>query len=910
MSWIQGIRTRLHLLVDRRAVESRMVKEFRFHIEMETARIMRDDRVNYAEARRRAMGAFGGVENYKEEIRDGRGLRWIAGLSLDLKLGFRMLLKYPGLTLVGCFALAVAISAGASYLELLHDAYRSTLPVADADRVVMIQNWDMSRRQRAPHVAHDYVTWRAQLKSIQDFGVFQTFQRNLITNDGLGEPVDGAETTASAFRIMGGRALVGRTLLDSDELPSSTPVVVLGFSLWQTRFGGDSSVVGQTVQVDGKSRVVVGVMPSGFTFPDSKQLWIPLQLNASDYARGAGPAMHVLGRLVPGVQVASAQAELTTIGARAAIDFPATNRNLRPIVKPYLEWISLSNNGGEDTMMMQLAYFVNLFFIGLLCLCGSNVATLVFARTAARSAELSVRTALGASRGRLVAQLFAEALVLCTLATVVGLLAAYYGMRSSLSGLFRVAGGELPFWWNEALSAETFAYAVLLALFAAVIVGVVPALKATGPELHSNLKHATSGGAGTKFGRLWTGVIVTQVAVTVLFLFIVVSIGWNVRVGRYVPMQVELPTQEFLTARLVTDEEKLPDGTIKPLTPEVRARFSATYEQLKLKLLAEPGVKSVTFASQPPGVELKRFYGEVDTTGGARVLQSLPDVRTAAVDAEFFEAVNARIVAGRAFNATDASLGHRVTIVDQSFAKFVFGGANAIGQRVRRRQAEGRDKPGEWYEIIGVVADLTTAPDKLVTDAVLYIPSTAGDAYPITVAVHVAGNAASLTHRFRAVSGEADPTLRLFDVVPLSQIGRSSQWVLAYVVRALAVLGFVGVMLSSAGVYALMAFTVARRTREIGIRVALGANSRRVVSGTLLPALRPVGMGVVLGSIPGIALVAFGAPEIARGGGAIVALVAFAAVGAFTLCVGLAAGFVPTRRALGIQPTVALNAAG
>ena len=903
MSWLEGTRARLRLLFARRAAESRMEAEFRFHLEMETERLVREQGLEPGEARRRALVAFGGVEKHKEELRDGRGLAWLGGLSLDVKLGFRMLRRYPGLTLVATLALAVAIGAGAGYLELLHDVFHPTLPIEDGDRIVRIENWDVAKGEIDPRALHDFMIWREELGSVEELGATLPFERNLITDDGRVEPVEAREISASAFRLFRLRPLLGRPLLDADERPGAPAVVVIGEGVWRARFGADSGVIGRTIQLGSSLHTVVGVMPA--SFPSSASLWVPLRLDGAVHGRGEGPGISVFGRLAPGVALDRAQAELATISTRATAASPDTLLTLRPRIVSYLE------PSGEDMVEMRIMYTLNIFFLGLLGVCCANVATLVFARTATREGELTVRTALGASRGRIVAQLFAEAIVLTTVAAAIGLTAAAYGLQWASHVIVDAEGGTLPFWWNDRLSVGTLLYAGTLAVVAAVIIGVVPARKATGRHVQAGLKHA-AGGSRMHFGRLWTGVIVTQVALTVIFLFIVVSVGWNVRVGRYLAGEIALPAEEYLTARLEMDADSARNGSADSSRSALVARFEATYGELEQRLLAEPDVAGVTYASRLPGVEQRRLRIEVDGAAPPREGAAARSVRTAAVDANFFDTIGATILSGRAFNAGDLAPDRHVAVVDQSFVALVLDGRNPLGQRVRQLPRSDREEPGPWIEIVGVVRDLAVVPDKAAEDVVLYRPAAAAATSPLSIAIHLRGRAdpRSLAPRLRGVAVAVDPTLRLYDVMPMSEIGRSDRVVFGIIVRIIALVGAVVLLLSTAGVHSLMSFTVTRRTREIGIRTALGAVPQRVVTGIFSRAFAQVGLGVLAGTVPGGLLVAFGFPEGVRGAGLAVAVGATLAVATFTIGVGVLASVVPARRALRIQPTEALRADG
>ena len=349
---------------------------------------------------------------------------------LDFKVGLRMLARYPGLTLVGTVAIAVAIALGTVYFEAVNKLQNPRLPIRDADRVVSIRNWDANEFEPEARSLHDFAIWREQVKTVDNLGAAIAFVRNLATEDGRVEPVRGAEITANAFRLMGTAPLLGRTLTEQDERPAEPPVVVISHTLWKTRFASDPAVVGRTVKLGTATATIVGVMPEGFGFPVSQRIWTPLRVDGSTLAPRTGPAVSVFGRLAPGASMEDAQAELDVIGARMAASNPETHKHLRPRViayaKPLLE-------GGEALFVRSLLYVVNGIFLMLLAVVCANVATLVFARTATRGWEITVRNALGASRGRIITQLFIEALVLAGLAAVVGLVVAKIALRWGLS---------------------------------------------------------------------------------------------------------------------------------------------------------------------------------------------------------------------------------------------------------------------------------------------------------------------------------------------------------------------------------------------------------------------------------------------------------------------------------------------
>ena len=415
---------------------------------------------------------------------------------LDFKLGFRMLARYPGITVVGTVAIAVAIAMGTIYVEALDKIWNPRLPIRDGDRVVTLRNWDTRELREESRSLHDFAIWREQVKTIEQLGAAVEYGRNLATADGRVEPVRGAEVTANAFALMGTPPLLGRVLIERDEDPTEPPVTVISHRLWQTRFASDGAVVGRTVKLGTVTATIVGVMPEGFGFPTSEQIWTPLRVHRATILPRTGPGVSIFGRLAQGASIKSAQAELNVIAAAIAAENAATHKDLRPRVTTYAKPLMEGSQAFLIRTMMSVIAGIFLMLLAIMC---TNVATLVYARTATRGWEITVRSALGAARGRIITQLFIEALVLTGLAAVIGLVLAKFAFRW---GLGKMAGsGDLPFWINDSISWKTILSAALLALIGAAIVGILPALRATRLNVLNALRNEGSARQGLKFRR-------------------------------------------------------------------------------------------------------------------------------------------------------------------------------------------------------------------------------------------------------------------------------------------------------------------------------------------------------------------------------------------------------------------------
>ena len=506
MKWLDSARTRFRLLFARREAEARMDHEFLFHIEMATDELIRVKGLAPDEARRQALAAFGGVEKHKEAMRDGRGLAWLSGLSLDLKLGGRMLVKFPMLTLAGGLALAIAIGIGAGWYDLMGKMLAPAIPLPDAERLVVIETQNTLANQPEARVVRDFLEWRRELRTVEDLGAYRSDNRNLVAVTAAPEQIQVAELTAAAFRAARVPPLFGRALLDADEASGAPRVVLLGYDVWQRALGGRADVVGSIVKLGDTPATVIGVMPEGFGYPLNHDAWTPLSLRAS-YEPLEGGAIQVIGRLAPGVTRAQADAELRVVGARASAALPATHAHLRSRVVIFGEPSDVADLG-------QLA-ILNLPVLLVLTIACMTVGTLVYARTATREGEIALRTALGASRARILGQLFVEALVLAAVAAAVGLIAADRALAWGVEAANSSKGGA-PFWLSPGLSLSTILYASGLAVVSAAMLSLLPALRATRARVQSNLANLGTGGATLRFGRLWTGAMIAQVALTAM----------------------------------------------------------------------------------------------------------------------------------------------------------------------------------------------------------------------------------------------------------------------------------------------------------------------------------------------------------------------------------------------------------
>jgi predicted permease len=884
-------------VVRTRRVNADLNEEFRLHIELRAADLVGAG-MTPAEAARTARAEFGSTDYHAGKARDARGLRWFDEMRfswIDLKLGGRMLVKYPVLTIVGGFSMAFAIWMGAGTFEAIRQLVFPTIPLPDAGRIVVLENWDASANRPEHRATHEFLAWRGAVPSVQDLSAYRAVTRNLMITEGLAEPVYAAEVSAAAFRVLRVAPVLGRTLLESDEQVGAPPVAVIGHDLWRNRFKGDSGVIGRTVRLTGAPATIVGVMPAGFAFPRTQELWVPLRLDAAGDERHEGMAIQIFGRLTPGASLKQARTELENLGRIAAVDFPHAHRHLRPQLFTFAESVRAINGPSASLMLLS----GNIYVVMLLVLVCANVGLLMFARAATRETEIVVRSALGASRRRIVMQMFAEALVLGGVAAAVGLTAAGWGVRWGLN-LMRAAltdgSGNFPFWIDGRLSPLTFVYTAVLTLLAAAIAGVLPGLRIT-RNLGDRLRHVAAGSVGTHFGGMWTVVLVLQLAVTMGFpvvAFLVRKDAVNIET-----QPLPFPVDQYLSVRLEMDRDPA-ESDADTSAAAFQARYVTAARALAMRLESEPSVTGVVFAQHLPRQYHPNHQVEVDEGAVAPADARGHLVGSSRVDPHYLEVFGVSMSAGRWFTPDEANPDARVAVVNQAFVDRVMGGKNPIGRHIRYvSRSDPATQP--WFEIIGVAPDVGIKSGW--GPAGLYHPLVRASMYPLNAAIHVRGDPTAFAPRVRAIATDVDVSLRLTDLMPLRDVVNGEVRFHAFWVRMTTFVSAMILVFSLVSIYAVMSFAVSRRTREIGVRVALGASRGQVVRAVFRQPLRQLGLGLLAGTVLVWALLGGtdnGLPTARQ-------LLTLGGYTTLMALVCLIACIVPTRRALSVQPTEALR---
>ena len=711
--------------------------------------------------------------------------------------------------------------------------------------------------------------------------------------------------------------MLGRVLRADDERSGAPGVVVIGYDLWRAQFGGDTGIVDRPLLIGGAPFSVVGVMPPGFRFPTSHQLWMPLRVPDDGGGPRSGATLVVFGRLSDGVTPDSAQAELQALtSSLAAGDLsrrssagakadPDSFDRLRAAVLPawHLTFDFPSPGGLRALPEFSLVQVLMLAPLFVACV---NVGLLILAQTSTRASEFAVRTALGAGRGRILTQVFVEFMVLAVMATGAGLLLLDWLPARLLTAL----GITLPYWIDTGLNAATVLRGLALAVGCAVIAGVAPAVRMTGRSIDANIRHARASRSGSRLGGLSSALIVIDVAVAVGAIGVAGGLWAKVQATKASTSIDGVRAEEILSVTL----------NVRSTQRQQVARAQAALVE---RLRSEPDVRAVTFATTLPRMDHPIRLMDVDQDAAAVVapMGGQPrasaaesrgpfKVRTAGIAIDFFDQLEQPLVAGRGFDSRDLEKDAGTIIVNTTFARRAFGSTNPIGRRVRQATPD-RAPVGPWLEIVGVVGHMGVHALTPSQDEGVYVPLAEGDVNPVRLAIWVRGDPAALAPRVHELARAVDPDAVIAMPVPLDEMFEGDWYLLRAFVLGAALLVGALLSLAASAMYAILSLVVSQRTREIGIRVALGANRWDIARDVATRAVVQIGAGVLLG-LPFAGALCYEFLELTGSGRSVPGAVAMASVLGVSvmLLVSLTACTVPTLRALRIAPMDALRKEG
>jgi len=796
----------------------------------------------------------------------------------DLRYGFRMLRKTPSATAMVLIALSLGIALSAVMFSLIEGAVLPELPVERGDRIVRIQRADLSAQ-----TADDYETWVSRQRSFTALGAFDLSTMTLSVEGIGGEPVRAAAITPSILPLVAVGPELGRPFTSEDAIDGAPAVILVSHDLWRDRLGADPATLGRVVRVNGRPAQIVGVMPRGFGFPWNQQVWSPLNV---DPTRAGGAAFTtnaesrgVVGRLRDRVTASAAARELT--GITAELDRQKRgDSGLQSTVKVRGYTDLFSEPGRSATLA---ALMLGVAFLVLLVAC-SNVANVLLARAVARRREIAVRLAIGASRLRIAAQLLVETSLLAAAGAVGGVVVAVFGTRSIAAAM----PVGMPYWIQVRVDWPVLGFVAVVAGAAALMAGLVPALQAARSNTHDVLKDDTRGSSSFRVGRVMRRLIGVEIALSFVLL---VLAGLFVRSAATF-QATDFPFRpESVYSALV----RLPETGMADVPARVRRA-----EQLRETLTALPQVAGAALTTAVPGVGSSQVVPvEIE---GARDAAGASRARSIVVSPGFFALFRARLVAGRDFDTRDHEEAVRVAIVNESFARRYMPNVG-LDRRVR---LSGPDGTEEWLTIVGVTQDLMEGGVEGSNPETVYLPLTQHSQTAFTIVARPRGSFASLPVPIRESVTSFDPDIALFDVQRLEAVIADANSAYTWFSILFLVSGGVALFLAALGLYGVMAFWVIQRTREIGVRMALGGQRRDIVRLVLRQGLAQTSVGLMAGLVLAVAAAAL--LRSALFGVAPYDPIVFASVLAVMIAAAWLGCWMPARRATRVDPLKALAA--
>lgn len=740
----------------------------------------------------------------------------------EMRQAVAQLRQSPGFTTLAVIILGLGLGV-TLYMFTIVKAYMLTpLPYPGADRIMHIERANLLHGLDSLEVTqHDFVEWRRAQRSFEQLAAFYQGTVNISGGD-LPERYDGAFITPAAFDITQAAPLLGRALEPTDAEPGAPPVIVLGFDVWLNRYNGDPDVLGENIRVNGIKTTVVGVMPAGFRFPLKEDVWVPLEIDLTQFARGQGQTVEVFGRLRPGVTLDQARAELRNIATALAEQYPE-NENITTVIKPFQhEYIA------EEARAMIATMFVAVLFV-LLIAC-ANVANLVLTRTVARQKDVALRAALGASRWRILVHVLTESIVLAFAGSVIAFFLADVGLEVT-ERAFVAADIEEPFWIDLAIDWKALLFAAGAALFAGVIAGIAPALRASRTDVNEYLKEGSKG-SGRSASRLSRTLVTAEIALSCILL---VSAGLMIRsVVNLNGQPLGIENTNLLTGRIGLPEVQYAD-------PAAQYRF---FEQLVERLESNPDVLGATAAYSYPGIDAWTSHYRTRDTQQPEGRQ-LPMTNYAGAMNNYADVLGLEVLRGRWFDSRDHADAEPVAVIDARLSAEAFASADPLGRQIMIDNPDSEDD--RWRTVIGVVNEVLLDERDDPPRGAAFVPLAQNVQRFITVAVHTRGNPMAFAQTLRE-------TVRALDAdIPVYWLRTLDNWVWAgnftsrIVSTLFGIFAVIAVILAAAGIYGVLAYSVSQRTREFGVRRAMGAADARILNLVVGQGMLQLGIGLGVG---------------------------------------------------------------
>ena len=869
-------------VVRRSRLEGEMDSELRFHIEACAEDLIRRG-VPREEALRRAKVEFGGMERVKEEGRDARGLGFLDTFSQDLRFSARLLRKSPGFTTIAVLTLAIGIGANTAIFSVVYGVLLDPLPYRDPSRLILLN--ETTPRVGTVSVSDpNFLDWRAQSHTFSQMAAVHQVGFNL---SGISQPesIGGEAVSPNFLSLLGVRPLLGRDFDASEEKSGAAPVVMLGYSLWQSHFGSDPSAVGRTVLFDGRSFTIIGVLPPNFRWTERVQFlepigtWVAANSDATD--RGARGDMVVVGRLAPATSLTSARSEMEGIAARLAKQYPGANDQFGVALRPIREAFV------GDMRIAILSLFGAVICV-LLIAC-ANVANLLLVRGSGRTREIALRIAFGATRRRIVRQMLTESLVLALVGGALGIALAVGGSRA----IVQILPPDMLMGATVTLNPAVLLFAAVVILLAAFIFGLAPAVRSSKFDIHLQLKEGSAGtGTAASQNRLRAVFVVAELALSLVLLagaglmmkslHLLLSVSPGFQPERLLTMEMDLRTSQY-------DKD---------------AAVINFWQNVLDRVRTLPGVQSAAVGT---GVPLTNSHSRLDITIEGMPLPkpgSYPHPDAHAISNGFASTMGIPLLQGREFVQTDNEKGALVVMINAKLARQYFPNSDAVGKRLMFGHPD-EAKQSQWRTIVGVLAN--TKMYGLANPARLevYVPFHQAASSHMDVLVRSRVDPSAMTAAIRSEVAAVDKDQPIVAIATMQELVSASVAGRRFTLILLGLFSGLALVLAAIGIYGVISYSVAQRTRDIGIRMALGASRRDVLRDVLGLGLRLTGVGLIFGLISALAVTRV-LSSLLYGVHATDA-VTFTVVSLVLVIVATVASYLPARRATRVDPIVALR---
>ena len=793
----------------------------------------------------------------------------------DIRLSLRTLAKNPGFTAVAVTMLAVGIGVNATVFTVANAVLFKGFPlVAGNDRLRYISYRNSNCCVSYP----DFLDWKAQSKSFDGMAIVHGVGIALTDTSGFPENLSGNENSADTFRLVGARPIIGRDFTAADEMPGAAPVAILNYGFWERRYGKDPAIIGRTVRMNGALTTYIGVMPEGFSFPQTVDVWVPLVQTPKVMSRENRDTWVVVARLAKGVTVETAQAEMDVIGKRLATEYPVTNRELLPEVQTFTQFFI-----GPNAALIYGSMWGAVGFV-LLIAC-ANLANLLLARAIGRSREISVRIALGAGRWRIIRQHLIESVMLSGLGGFLGWWIAKWGVRS-----YALAMANKSSWLvlDYSMDHRVLGYLIAISIGTGLLFGLVPALRLSKLDVHAALKDGGRGSTGGGRVKHLSALLVTAE----MALAVVLLAGAGVMIRSYLKIHtadIGANTANVLGGSVNLPSEKYP-------RPEDKISF---FDRLMTRLEAMPGVESVATADALPASGSLKFSYQL---AGDAPEERRRKLSTLKISPTYFKVVKAAMLSGREFNDADVASAAPVAIVNQLFASTYWPGEDPLGKRFRLFEG---DNPEVWRTVVGVASNIIQNDQTRQTfDPVVYLPYRQRPEGGAWIFVRTSVPPAGLTNAFRQAVQALDSGLPLYGPMAISE-RMERFWDSRFYGSLFLIFAAIALLLASIGLYTVIAYSVNQRTQEIGVRMAIGGTPNDILKLVFRQGMLPLAIGLAIGLTA-----SFAVNRLLRS-----MLVQVSPTDPITLVVastvlilaGTLGCLIPARRAMQVDPVVALR---